>query len=97
MLRKVSGLLILGAMLLSIISPVNLAFIHLAGKNNVLVTFDVCHESSLFRATNADVPAYPEQIYCCLSVPGFAGLSTTLRPLFKASLLAFPKEIPPRA
>jgi hypothetical protein len=97
MLRKVSGLLILVAMLLSVISPVNLTFIRLLDNNKVLVTFDACHASSPLQPANADVPSCPEQICCSLSIPGFEGFSTALRPLFKSSLFAFQKERPPRA
>jgi len=96
MLGKVSSLFILVALLLSIISPLNLALIHLPGKNKVLVTFDLCHASSPMQPANADVPSYPEQICCCLSIAGFAGFHTALSNLLISSLIAFPKEKPPR-
>jgi hypothetical protein len=96
MLRRVSSLLILVAVLLSIISPFNLAFIHLPRKNKVLFTFDVCHASSPLQPANADVPSYPEQICCCLSIPGFAGFYTALSNLLMSSLISSPKEKPPR-
>jgi hypothetical protein len=97
MLGKVSSLLILGAVLLSMIAPANLACIHLPDNNKVLVTFDVCHASSPLLQANANVPFCPGQIFCCLSVPEFAGFYAFLRPLFKSSLIAFQIENPPRA
>jgi len=97
MLRKISGLLILAAVLLSIISPVNLTFIHFSGNNKVLVTFDVCHASGPLQPANAEAPSYPEQICCSLSIPGFAGFYTAFLSFFKSPLISSQKEKPPRA
>jgi hypothetical protein len=97
MLGKVSGLLTLAVVLLSIISPVNLTSIHLSNKNKVLAAFDVCHASGPLQPANADAPSYTEQICCSLSVPGFAGFYTASRALLNSSLIAFQIEIPPRA
>src|SRR5208283_3906506 len=86
MFRKISGFLILVAVLLSVISPVNLTFIHVPDNNMVLITFDVCHASSPLQPVNTESPSYPEQICCSLSIPGFAGFYTASRSFFKPTL-----------
>ena len=94
---KLSGLIILCAVVLSIISPVKIARIHAPGKDNVLITFAVCHASGPFQPSNSNMPFYPEQVCGCIAAAKLAGFYKALPSLFKFHLFAFEKEDPPRA
>ncbi len=98
MIGKLTGLIILCILLLSMVLPANIAFIHAPGTDKVLVTLDMCHASSPFQPSSSSMPFYPEQISNCTLTPEFSVFSyITSRPLFRPTLFASEKENPPEA
>jgi hypothetical protein len=97
MICRFISLLVFCILLLSVVLPANLAFIHTPDNEKMFVTLDVCHVSSPFQPSNANMPFYPEQICGCFLIPGLTGFYKTLQCSFKPPLFASEKENPPRA